>query len=273
MVIAPVLIFAQATDVSVDPVGGHTPAHLHADYNLYFVALSYGLAALGSFAALAGAHRVRENRGGKRLAWSAVTALALGGGGIWSMHFVGMVAYHIDSVVSFDLRTTLLSLLIAVTVSGIGIWLVAEDPSSSVRLVGGGTFAGLGIAAMHYTGMAAMRTDGKISYDRTLVAVSIGIAVIAAVAAFWIAFHVGGTRRVLGASLVMAAAVCGMHYTAMAATRVTATAGPFLGRPSGFDPLALGLLTAFISTITLMLIIATALGGLTDPEFRVRRVR
>jgi NO-binding membrane sensor protein with MHYT domain len=246
-------------------------SYLHASYNLYFVALSYGLAALGSFGALASATRIREHRGLKRLAWSATTALALGGGGIWSMHLVGVVAYHVDSAVSFDLRVTMLSLLIAVAVAGIGIWLVAADPFNTGRLVGGGVFAGLGIAAMHYTGMAAMRTAGTIGYDPTLVLLSIVIAAVATTAAFWIAFHVGGgTRRVLGASLVMAAAVCGMHYTALAATQVTPD--PIISVPIGSDPLALGLLTAFGSTIVLMFIIVAALGGVTDPEFSVRRI-
>ncbi|ABW10444.1 putative integral membrane sensor protein [Parafrankia sp. EAN1pec] len=245
-------------------------AHLHASYNLYFVALSYGLAALGSFAALASASRIREHVGFRRLGWSAVTALALGGGGIWSMHFVGMVAYHIGTMVTFDMKVTTLSLLIAVAVSGVGIWVVASDPFNAGRLIGGGTFAGLGIAAMHYTGMAAMRTSGTISYRPGLVLLSIAIAVVAAVAAFGIAFRVGGTGRVLGASFVMAAAVCGMHYTAMAATRVTPD--PTLSRPTGFDPFALGIVSAFGSVIVMMFIIVHALGGVSDPEFNVRKI-
>jgi NO-binding membrane sensor protein with MHYT domain len=262
--------------IAVPASSGATVAHLanhqtylHASYNLYFVALSYGLAALGSFGALASATRIGEHRGIKRLAWSATTALALGGGGIWSMHLVGVAAYRIDSAVSFDLRVTMLSLLIAVAVAGIGIWLVAADPFNTRRLVGGGVFAGLGIAAMHYTGMAAIRTAGTIGYDPTLVLLSIVIAAVAATAAFWIAFHVGGgTRRVLGASLVTAAAVCGMQYTALAATRVTPD--PIAGGPTGSDPSAVGLLTAFGSTIVLMFIIVAALGGVTDPELSVR---
>lgn len=186
------------------------------------------------------------------------------------MHFVGMVAYHIGMTVGFDLKVTALSLLIAVAVSGVGIWVVAGDPFDAARLVGGGTFAGLGIAAMHYTGMAAVRTSGTITYQPGLVLLSIAIAGVAAVVAFWIAFHVGGTRRVLGASFVMAAAVCGMHYTAMAATRVAPDPRP--REPTAFDPFALGILAAFGSVIVMMFIIFTALGGVTDPEFNVRKI-
>ena len=266
------------TDMNfADPLRGVSASHLAADhahldasYNVFFVALSYGLAALGSFAALASVPRIREHVRFTRLGWSAVTALALGGGGIWSMHFVGMVAYHIETTVTFDLKITALSLLIAVAVSGIGIWVVADDPFNAGRLVAGGTLAGLGIAAMHYTGMAAMRTAGTISYHPGLVLLSIAIAAVAAVAAFAIAFHVGGIRRVLAASFVMAFAVCGMHYTAMAATRVAPD--PTLRRPIALDPFALGILTAFGSVIVMIFIILTALGGVSDPEFNVRKI-
>ncbi|MGF7235571.1 MAG: MHYT domain-containing protein, partial [Frankia sp.] len=222
----------------------------------------------GSFAALASAPRIRQNVRFRRLGWSAVTALALGGG-IWSMHFVGMVAYHIGMTVTFDLTLTALSLFIAVSVSGVGIWVVADDPFNAGRLVGGGTFAGLGIAAMHYTGMAAMRTSGTIGYRPGLVLLSIAVAGVAAVAAFWIAFHVGGIRRVFGASLVMAAAVCGMHYTAMAATRVAPD--PVLSGATAVDPFALGILAAFGSVIVMMFIILAALGGVSD-EFSVQKI-
>ncbi|OHV38062.1 histidine kinase [Parafrankia soli] len=257
-----------ANPTVVSLTAAHT--HLDASYDLYFVGLSYGLAALGSFAALASATRIREHHGAKRLGWAAVTALALGGGGIWSMHFVGMVAYHIEVPVSFDLRITLLSLVIAVAVSGVGIWVVAADPFNTERLVRGGIFAGLGIAAMHYTGMAAMRTAGAIDYNPSLVLISVVIATVAATVAFWIAFHVGGIIRVLSASAVMAGAVCGMHYTAMAATRVTPD--PSLYPQVGCDPFTLGILTTFGSTIVLIFIIVTALGGVTSPEFHVHRI-
>ncbi|WP_250280178.1 MHYT domain-containing protein [Frankia sp. Cppng1_Ct_nod] len=241
--------------------------HFQASYHLGFVGLSYVLAALGSFAALASAARIRATRGSRRLWWVTVTAVALGGGAIWSMHFVGMLAYHIEPGITFALPATALSLGISIVGAGIGLGIVANNPANTTRLIGGGVLAGFAITAMHYTGMAAMRTAGTISYRPPLVALSVLIAVVAATAAFSIAFHVGGTQRVLGASGVMALAVCGMHYTAMAATQVTPD--PALGPAVGVGPFSLGILTTFTSSIIMIFIICAALGEVTNPEVTV----
>nr|MDT0665345.1 MHYT domain-containing protein [Micromonospora sp. DSM 115978] len=209
------------------------------------MAVSLGLATLGSFAALASAARIRSAKGAKRVGWVALTAIALGGGAIWSMHFVGTVAYHAYSDVTLDFSITVLSAAIAVGVAGVGVGVVAADPFNPGRLVGGGVFAGFGITAMHYTGMAALRTPGTIDYDLLLVVFSVAVAVVAATTAFWLAFHVGGTARVGVASLVMAATIGGVHYTGMAAMRLDYD--PELRPVAGVDPFALATMTAFAS--------------------------
>jgi NO-binding membrane sensor protein with MHYT domain len=198
-----------------------------------------------------------------------MTALGLGGGGIWSMHFVGMAAYHLDSTVRFDLRLTMLSLVVAVAATGPGSWLAAANPSSAGRLAAGGASAGLATGATHYLGMAAQQTARTIIYDRTLVLLSVVVAMVATTTAFWLTFHLGGIRRILGASLVTGAAICGAHHATMSVTRVTAD--PLGSRPIGFDPLAFGMLTAFGATIVMMFIIVVALDRVAEPESNIRR--
>ncbi len=237
--------------------------HLHASYDPVFVLLSFLLALFGSFAALACAVRLRTATGISRLVWMALTSVALGGCAIWSMHFLGMVAYRIEPGITFNETITGLSMIIAIIVAGVGLTVVAADPDSVPRLLVGGVVAGAGVAAMHYTGMYAMHTRGTISYAIPLVGLSILIAVVASTAAFWIAFHIGGTPRRLVASVIMAVAVCGMHYTGMAATRVTSD--PTLPRPHGVDPFAMGAITTFAASIVLMFIIFAATGGIGSP--------
>ncbi|WP_131786533.1 MHYT domain-containing protein [Protofrankia symbiont of Coriaria ruscifolia] len=234
--------------------------HLHASYDPVFVLLSFLLAVFGSFAALACAVHLRTATGISRLAWMTLTAVALGGCAIWSMHFLGMIAYRIEPGIAFNETITGLSMIIAVIVAGLGLTVVAADPDSIPRLLVGGVIAGAGVVAMHYTGMYAMHTRGTISYVMPLVGLSVLIAVVASTAAFWIAFHIGGTPRRAVASVIMAVAVCGMHYTGMAATRVTAD--PTLPRPHGVDPFAMGAITTFAASIVLMFIIFAATGGI-----------
>ncbi|WP_230203034.1 MHYT domain-containing protein [Parafrankia discariae] len=224
------------------------------------------LAVIGSFAALVSAMRIPSAQGRARLRWTLLAAVSLGGGAMWSMHFIGMIGYQVDNRdVRYDLPLTGLSLLIAIAVSAVGLSLVARRPDSPLRLAAGGVVAGLGVAAMHYTGMAAMRVGSDISYRRGLVALSVGIAIAAALAALWITFRVTTGLHVALASLVMAVAVCGMHYTAMAATQVQTTA--VVAPVTGADPITLAMLVCVIAFSVLAVVIFAALGGVTysDP--------
>ncbi|WP_051466090.1 MHYT domain-containing protein [Pseudofrankia saprophytica] len=238
-------------------------AHEHASSDLIFVASSIGLAVIGSFAALVSARRIPGTQGGARRRWIAASAVSLGGGAIWSMHFMGMLGYHVgDRKLAYNLPLTALSLLIAIAVSAIGLAIVGTNPRSAVRLIVGGVIAGLGVAAMHYTGMAAMQAGSTVTYDKKLAGVSVAIAVVAALAALWLAFRVRTTAHVVVASLVMAAAVSGMHYTAMAATQVAET--DRLSETSGADPIVLSFPVMLIAFSVLALIIFAALGGFAE---------
>jgi NO-binding membrane sensor protein with MHYT domain len=237
--------------------------HRHASQDLLFVVVSVGLALVGSFAALVSAIRIPLSAGRARARWTLAAAVSLGGGAIWSMHFIGMIGYRVDGLdLRYDLPMTGLSLVIAIAASALGLSLVARRPRSIGWLAVSGVVAGLGIAAMHYTGMAAMHVGGTVTYRSSIVVLSIVIAVAAALAALWIAFRVRTSRHVVLASLVMAAAVCGMHYTAMTATQVQA--GPGDQQPPGTDPISLAPIVCVIAFTLLALVIFSALGGVAE---------
>ncbi|HET9767976.1 MAG TPA: MHYT domain-containing protein [Thermoanaerobaculia bacterium] len=180
------------------------------------VVLSYTISVLGSYCALQWAGQIRKAKGWLLAGWVTGAAVAMGGGAIWSMHFIAMIACSLPVPVGYDVTLTLGSLLVAVVVTGIGLHTVSVAPGTG-RLLAGGTFTGLGVAAMHYTGMAAMRLDATIAYQTASVVASVVIAIVAATAALWIAFHARSFLQRGLSSLVMGGAVSGMHYTAMAA--------------------------------------------------------
>ncbi|MGW4908815.1 MHYT domain-containing protein [Streptomyces sp. NPDC004270] len=152
--------------------------------------------------------------------WLALGAASIGCG-IWTMHFIAMIGFHVqETAIRYDVALTLLSLVVAILVVGIGVFAVGYRGATAGTLSTAGVITGLGVAAMHYLGMAALRLDGTIHYDPVTVALSVLIAIAAATAALWAAVSVRGFMASLGASLVMGLAVFGMHFTAMAAVSV-----------------------------------------------------
>src|SRR6266446_8216449 len=148
----------------------------------YLVVLSILVAAFASYTALDLGGHVAAARGLARRVWLMAAALTMGGG-IWSMHFVAMLAFVMPIPMSYDIGLTALSLVVAIFVTGVGFYVISRQGASRLRLVLSGIFMGLGIAAMHYTGMAAMRGHAGLSYDRLFVALSLVIAVVASTAA------------------------------------------------------------------------------------------
>ncbi|MFE6176880.1 MHYT domain-containing protein [Streptomyces sp. NPDC056464] len=152
--------------------------------------------------------------------WLALGAASIGCG-IWTMHFIAMIGFQVEeSRVGYDAGLTVLSLAVAIVVVGIGVFIVGYRGAGRGALTGAGVTTGLGVAAMHYLGMAALRLDGDIRYDALTVSLSVLIAIVAATAALWAAVTIRGFLTSLGASLVMGVAVSGMHYTGMAAVDV-----------------------------------------------------
>src|SRR5712675_611782 len=187
----------------------------------YLVALSILVASFASYTALDLAGHVGTVRGLARRVWLLAAAITMGGG-IWSMHFVAMLAFIMPIPMSYDIGLTTLSLVVAMVVTGGGFYVISRQSGSPLRLVLSSIFMGLGIAAMHYTGMAAMRGHAELSYDLLFVALSLVIAIGASTVALWLAFRTTDLGQKLVAAVVMGLAISGMHYTAMRAAIFTA---------------------------------------------------
>jgi NO-binding membrane sensor protein with MHYT domain len=191
-------------------------------YDPYLVALSILVASFASYTALDLGGHVGAARGLARRVWLVAAAITMGGG-IWSMHFVGMLAFSMPIPMSYDIGLTALSLVVAILVTGGGFYVISRQSGSPPHLVlSGGIFMGLGIVAMHYIGMAAMRGHAELSYDRLFVGLSVVIAIGASTAALWRAFRTTHLGQKLIAAVVMGLAISGMHYTGMRAAIFTA---------------------------------------------------
>lgn len=192
------------------------------DYNLWVVALSYVISVLGAFISLNVVEYVRSFSGRVDIGWTLLASVTFGGCAIWAMHFVGMLAYDPGVLVTYDVSLTFISLVIPIVFAFGGFYTVYHWPGNTIALLVAGTIVGLGVASMHYTGMAAMRIDAAMTHVGWIVGLSVLIAVVAAIVALHIFAHWRGTARQISPFL-MGVAVCGMHYTGMAAMRLTAT--------------------------------------------------
>ena len=185
-------------------------------HNLRLVALSAFVAVAGAYAALEMIERWRGAHGMRARLWQAASAATLGGS-VWSMHFIGMLAVKIELPVTYAPGMALLSLLIAVGAVACGLQILRAGPSW-VRTGAAGIVVGLGVAAMHYVGMAGLRFPGELGYTPGLFSLSVLVGIAAAIVALRLSMTVRGAMARVIAALVMGAAICGMHYTGMAAT-------------------------------------------------------
>ena len=182
--------------------------------------LSYVMACVGSALGLRCMVRALSATGRSRRNWLINAAMAIGTG-IWTMHFIAMLGFGVRGTdIRYDVPLTVLSLLVAIVVVGIGVFAVGYSHSKVLAVLVGGLVAGLGVAAMHYLGMAAMHLSGEVGYHAGIVTLSVAIAVAAATAALWATLTIHGPASAVGASLVMGVAVSAMHYTGMAAVQV-----------------------------------------------------
>ncbi|WP_280698235.1 MHYT domain-containing protein [Kitasatospora sp. GP82] len=192
----------------------------HAVYGWATPAISYVVACIGALLALRSTRWALISEGRTRRNWLIFASFSLGLG-IWSMHFIAMLGFSVSGVeIRYNVPLTVLSLIIAIGVVGVGLFTVGYSNRPLLALPVGGVTTGLGVAAMHYMGMAAMRLPGSLMYDHVLVWASVAIAIFAATAALWAALNIRGTLAVAAAAPVMGVAVCAMHYTGMAAISV-----------------------------------------------------
>lgn len=230
---------------------------LTASYSSSLVLISLCVAILASYTALDLAGRIATARGYAASLWMIGGALAMGTG-IWSMHFVGMLALQLPVELGYDLTLTACSLLIAVLSSGFALWLVSQPSLPFLQHALGALITGAGIASMHYTGMAALRMTPGIDYDPSLFMASLLIAVGASAAALWTAFRLRRqtpyVRQIRGlAAVLMGIAIVGMHYTGMAAAGFPQ--GSFCGAlPDGLE--GDGLVSLVLITTFAVLLVA-----------------
>jgi NO-binding membrane sensor protein with MHYT domain len=242
-------------------------------YDPYLVALSVLVAAFASYTALDLGGHVAAARAFARRAWLVAAAITMGSG-IWSMHFVAMLAFMLPIPMSYDVGLTALSLIVAIFVTGVSFYVISRKRASPLRLVLSGIFMGVGIVAMHYTGMAAMRGHVELSHDRLFIALSLVVAIGASAAALWLAFRTTDLGQKLIAALVMGVAISGMHYTAMAGT--TFTVPGLSPNPQGhtaLDQTALALAVAGITFVILAAATVVSLAERKRAEEALRRAR
>ncbi|MFE3326964.1 MHYT domain-containing protein [Streptomyces sp. NPDC059176] len=198
----------------------------HASFGWLTPVLSYTMACTGSALALRCTVRALDATGRSRRNWLVTAASALGSG-IWTMHFVAMLGFGVTGTeIHYDVALTLLSLLVAIVVVGTGIFAVVHSSNRPRALALGGLATGLGIAGMHYLGMAALRLHGGLRFAPLLVALSVVVAAVAATGALWAALHITAPLAVAVASLLMGAAVSSMHYTGMSAVSIHVEPSP-----------------------------------------------
>ena len=210
---------------------GHMAAlNLIGSYNYALVALSVLIAMFASYAALDLAGRVTASAGWTRAFWLLGGAVAMGTG-IWSMHYIGMLAFLLPVPVAYHWPTVLLSLLAAILASVVALGVVSRQKMGAFQALAGSVLMGAGIASMHYIGMAAMRLPAVCQFDFLLVVLSVVFAVLISLAALWITFHFRGEKKgigweKLGGAVAMGAAIPIMHYTGMAAASFTPSGAP-----------------------------------------------
>jgi NO-binding membrane sensor protein with MHYT domain len=234
-------------------------------YDLGLVALSIAIAIGASYTALdlAGCVSTRTTSPRKSWTWLAAGAVSMGTG-IWSMHFIGMLAFHLPTPVTYSLPASFLSMIIAIVVSAIALFILRRPELKLRDLIIGATLMGIGISSMHYTGMIAMQMRPAIHYDPALFVASVLIAIGASLAALLIAFQLRGkhSRVALLAKLasagVMGLAIAGMHYTGMAAAHFAPGSICVGAAPGGIGntPLAISIAACTVIILSLTLIVS-----------------
>lgn len=224
-----------------------------------YVALSVLVAIFASYVALEFAVVVTQAKGRARALWLGCGAFAMGMG-IWSMHFVGMLAFEMPGMeMAYDVPLMLLSVAVAIGASWLALYVVSRDKVSTTSIVWGGCAMAFAIAGMHYTGMYSMRMEARIEWNYWLVALSVLIALGASYAALFVSLRLRHKKELSWlqgiSAVLMGAAIAGMHYTGMAAATFvhTVTGGPNGGNLLATDSLAIAVITGTVLILALAL--------------------
>jgi NO-binding membrane sensor protein with MHYT domain len=237
-------------------------------YGLLTPVLGFVMSCLGWFLGLRCTTRARAAQGSARVRWLLLAAVSIAVAGVWGMHFIAMLGFGIPGqVIRYSVPVTILSMLIAVAVVSIGVLIVGFGGDGMVPLLAGSVIIGLGVAAMHYIGMSAMRMPDTMHYGMGLVILSVIIAVITGAVALWAALRLDSLWSAFAASLILGVGVSAMHYTGMAALQVRAdlAAGGMTGGASASS--FLGPLIFGVAVLTMVLTAAISLSP-TEAELR-----
>ncbi|HEV7799806.1 MAG TPA: PAS domain S-box protein, partial [Burkholderiales bacterium] len=232
-----------------------------------YVILSIIVAMLASFSALDLAGRVRSESGVRRFGWIAGGATVLGLG-IWSMHFLGMVAFSLPVTIAYDVPLMLLSMLVAIAASLLALMVISRATLGLRALLPAGVLMGGAIAGMHYIGMASMQVEASRSYRVSVVAASVLIAIVASIAALWLSFRFRsdvtrrGTLLKICSAMIMGVAISGMHYTGMAAAHFAP--GPSAHALSGHYVLATGQFTQVVIGSSILIMVLALIAAVID---------
>lgn len=241
---------------------------LVSQYNQILVVISFVVAILAAYTALNMAGRVVGSQGIAARIWLAGGGVAMGIG-IWAMHFIGMLAMDLAMSMSYDVAITALSMAIAIGSSMFALWLVSGEQLRLRRLLPGALVMGTGIVAMHYTGMAALEVSPGIVWDKTWVALSVVIALVASLVALWLTFRLRYEAAQvalmrLGAALTMGIAIAGMHYAGMKAAQFPVTTHMHHHGING------SWLAVLVSVVALSILAITLLVSMLDARLQAR---
>jgi NO-binding membrane sensor protein with MHYT domain len=241
-------------------------------YGLLTPVLGYAMSCLGCFLGLRCTTRAREVQGSSRVRWLLLAAVSIGVAGIWGMHFIAMLGFTIPGqAIRYSVPVTILSMVIAVVVVSIGLLIVGLGGEGLRPLLAGGLIIGVGVASMHYIGMAAMRMPGAMRYSIGLVILSVIIAVVTGTVALLAALRLDTVWSAFAACLIMGLAISGMHYTGMAALHVDAAAAAngMTRTPGGAS--AGAFLVPLIFGISVLTMVVTSAISLSPTEAEIRK--
>lgn len=236
---------------------------ISSHYNIPLVFLSLFIAIIASYTSLNLVNRLFKARGFQKSLWLAGGAFSLGFG-IWSMHFIAMLAHHLAIPVTYDLFLVVLSIVLAILSCGIAFYVVSHGIQKKLSIFIGALFIGTGIVSMHYVGMAAMKMEAIIVYDRVLLILSYVIALVVSLVALYLftyfqanSDHSNFQIRKLGSSILMGLAIAGMHYTGMAAATFSFKPNPSIHHIESLDSNVIGYGIAIGMLIILTYIISS----------------
>lgn len=237
-------------------------------YSFTLVFLSYVVAVIGSFMALVITRDALSRPTGNRNGLVVLAAMCLGGVAIWSMHFIGMLALDMGSMeMSYNVWLTLLSFVVGVGVVYFGLTIMTLGEFGYLKLIMAGIMVGSGVAGMHYIGMLSMQMQADTQWDANIIAISIVIAVVASIVALWLAAHVKQTWQMVASALVMGVAVCGMHYTGMAAVEyIHNSALPYV-EPMRLTTSIFSLIIVTLDAVIVVLAMAKAMAEANKRKF------